>query len=254
MEYLLRSFGHTTLSATDGQAGVELAERELPDLILMDLQMPTLTGHEAVRRIKEIRSLRGVPVVAVTAFAMVGDRDKILAYGFDGYLAKPITPETFVSEVEAFVSTRGTPPVVHPTTPALRRGPAPDGPAVLVVDNSPANLELAVTLLESSGYRVLVAANVGDALERARLELPDLILSDVHMPGQSGYDLLRIVKQDDALKAIPVVFISSTVWRESERAHGLQQGADGFILRPVEPEGLAAELSRYLKKTKSKGA
>ena len=104
MQYLLQASGYTTLTATDGRQGVVAAQRESPDVILMDLQLPIMNGYEAARLVKEVPALRGVPIIAVTAFAMVGDRDKILARGFDGYIAKPITPERFVSEVEGFIA------------------------------------------------------------------------------------------------------------------------------------------------------
>jgi len=103
MEYLLRAFGHTTLAARDGEEGVAVAQRERPDIILMDPQMPKLDGFEAALQIRRLPELGDVPIVAVTASAMVGDRDKILARGFDGYIAKPLTPETFVTQVESFV-------------------------------------------------------------------------------------------------------------------------------------------------------
>jgi CheY-like chemotaxis protein len=104
MQYLLQAAGYTTLTATDGRQGIAVAQHESPDVILMDLQMPILNGYDAARQVKEIPALRGVPIIAVTAYAMVGDRDKILARGFDGYIAKPITPERFVSEVETFIA------------------------------------------------------------------------------------------------------------------------------------------------------
>ena len=104
MQYLLQASGYTTLTATDGRQGVAVAQRESPDVILMDLQLPIMNGYEAARLVKEVPALRGVPIIAVTAFAMVGDRDKILGRGFDGYIAKPITPERFVSEVEGFIA------------------------------------------------------------------------------------------------------------------------------------------------------
>jgi CheY-like chemotaxis protein len=103
MQYLLKASGYTTLTAADGREGVAVARGASPDIILMDLQMPVMNGYEAARQLKEVPELRGVPIIAVTAFAMVGDRDKILARGFDGYIAKPITPERFVSEVEGFI-------------------------------------------------------------------------------------------------------------------------------------------------------
>lgn len=103
MEYLLRAFGYTVLSAATGADGIESAMRDQPDLILMDLQLPKMTGFEAAAQIRAANPLRRVPIIAVTAFAMVGDRERVLAEGFDGYLSKPITPETFVDEIEAFL-------------------------------------------------------------------------------------------------------------------------------------------------------
>jgi CheY-like chemotaxis protein len=103
MGYLLRAFGHEVLTAHDGEEGLEVARRERPALIVCDVQLPGLSGYEVADRLKRDPALRAVPLVAVTALAMVGDRDKVLAAGFDGYIAKPIAPETFASQVEAFL-------------------------------------------------------------------------------------------------------------------------------------------------------
>ncbi|HWI17651.1 MAG TPA: response regulator [Vicinamibacterales bacterium] len=103
MEYLLRAFGYEVLTAHDGEHGIAMAARDLPDLILMDLQLPGISGFESAARIREASSATQVPIIAVTAFAMVGDRERVLAEGFDGYISKPITPETFVSEIEAYL-------------------------------------------------------------------------------------------------------------------------------------------------------
>lgn len=103
MEYLLRAFGHSVFTATNGDRGVALALQERPDLILMDLHMPEVGGFEALHRLRSDPAMRGTRIVAVTASAMAGERSKILAEGFDGYIAKPITPETFVSQVEHFL-------------------------------------------------------------------------------------------------------------------------------------------------------
>lgn len=103
MTYLLNAFGHTPISARDGEEGVETALRTHPDLILCDIALPTLDGYEVARRLKAESSVNGIPLIAVTASAMVGDRDKVIATGFDGYISKPITPETFVAEVESYL-------------------------------------------------------------------------------------------------------------------------------------------------------
>ncbi|HEY7642977.1 MAG TPA: response regulator [Steroidobacteraceae bacterium] len=100
MGFLLRAHGHTVLDALDGERGVQLARTHGPDLILCDIQLPRLDGYGVIRQLRSDAAWRPCPVLAVTAFAMVGDREKMLAAGFDGYLPKPIAPETFVREVE----------------------------------------------------------------------------------------------------------------------------------------------------------
>jgi two-component system cell cycle response regulator len=102
MDFLLGAFGHRALLAHDGEEGLEIARRQPVDLVLVDLQMPRMDGFELLRRLRAEPGWRA-PLIAVTALAMVGDREKILAAGFDGYVAKPIAPETFVAEVERFL-------------------------------------------------------------------------------------------------------------------------------------------------------
>lgn len=103
MSFLLEAHRHTVLSACDGNSGVAIARAERFDLILCDVQLPGLDGYGVVRELKADPAWRPAPVVAVTALAMVGDRDRMLAAGFDGYLPKPIEPEAFVAEVDAFL-------------------------------------------------------------------------------------------------------------------------------------------------------
>jgi CheY-like chemotaxis protein len=104
MQYLLKAFGYEPLAAASGAEAVRLAQEKRPDLILMDIQMPEMDGYEATEKIKGVPTLRECPVVAITAFAMVGDPKRILSSGFfDGYISKPIAPETFVAQVEAFL-------------------------------------------------------------------------------------------------------------------------------------------------------
>ena len=103
VEYLLKASGYTTLTARDGEEGVAAARKEHPDLIICDLQMPIMDGYEVLRELKKDPLLRSIPVVAVTALSMPGDRNNVLTAGFDGYLSKPIDPETFVRTVEGFL-------------------------------------------------------------------------------------------------------------------------------------------------------
>jgi len=101
--YLLRAFGHMPLAAASGRSGIDAAVREKPDLILCDLQLPDIDGYEVARQLRADPSLNGIRLVAVTAFAMPADRERVLASGFDGYIPKPIAPEQFVPQIETFL-------------------------------------------------------------------------------------------------------------------------------------------------------
>ncbi len=91
------------LTATDGAAGIELAERERPDLILMDLSLPGIDGWEATRRIKANEELRHIPIIALTAHAMTGDEEKARESGCDDYLSKPIDEDLLFEKLDGFL-------------------------------------------------------------------------------------------------------------------------------------------------------
>ena len=101
--YLLQARGHTVLCATDGAMGCQVAQTERPDLVLSDLGMPVVDGYEVVRRLRADPACGGLKIVALTAYSMPGDHARVLSSGFDGYLSKPIDPETFGQQVEAFL-------------------------------------------------------------------------------------------------------------------------------------------------------
>jgi two-component system cell cycle response regulator DivK len=100
---VLQFSGYEVIEATSGEDGVRLAKKERPDLILMDLQLPGIDGTEALRQIREDDG-DGVPVVAVTAFAMNEDRDRAYAAGFDGYVQKPISVRNLQQQVRDFLT------------------------------------------------------------------------------------------------------------------------------------------------------
>lgn len=108
MAYLLRAFGHEVATAGDGAQGLDAARRAPPDLMVIDIQMPVMNGFEFLAAVKAEPGLARIPAVGVTAFAMVGDRDQVMAAGFDGYLSKPIEATTFVGELEAYLAADDT--------------------------------------------------------------------------------------------------------------------------------------------------
>jgi two-component system cell cycle response regulator len=255
MAYLLNAFGYATLCADNGVTGIELAAKEQPELILCDIRLPGIDGYEIARRLKQDARLRAIPLIAITAFAMMEDRDRALAAGFKGYITKPIAPETFVSEVVALMSSEhrqnptGVPASENSIEPAHEAAGTPRvfRGTILVVDNLQSNLDLARSIFEPSGFRVLLAQDINSALTVAGQEKPDVILSDVNMPEGTGFDLASQVKRDPRLDAVPVVLISSTLSRDERGpVRAAAAGATKFLSRPIEPIVLLKEIQNCL--------
>jgi CheY-like chemotaxis protein len=102
-DYLLRAYGYKPLLASGGEEAIPIAVEQRPDLILLDVGMPGIDGYDVAVAIRQHPALQQTRVVAVTASAMVGDRERIAAAGFDGYIPKPINPETFIGQIERFL-------------------------------------------------------------------------------------------------------------------------------------------------------
>ena len=103
IRYLLERHGFEVIEASDGTGGVALATQEKPDLIIMDIQLPDIDGLEATKRIRASEADGQIPIIALTSFAMPGDRKKVLEAGCNGYIAKPIDVESFIAEIGKYM-------------------------------------------------------------------------------------------------------------------------------------------------------
>ena len=103
MKFLLQKNDYTIFGAEDGYKGIELALKLIPDAILLDIQLPGISGYEVAARLKELRELDQTPIIVVTSYAMEGDRENAFKAGADGYIEKPIDPDTFVSTVKKYI-------------------------------------------------------------------------------------------------------------------------------------------------------
>ena len=103
VEVVLRKYGYEVLKALDGEQAIEMAIREKPDLILMDIQLPKLSGYDATKTLKSRKDTESIPVIALTAKAMAGDSEKALAVGCDGYISKPLDTRELPKKVQSFL-------------------------------------------------------------------------------------------------------------------------------------------------------
>ena len=265
VRYLVAAFGHEPLLARNGLEGLQIAANESPDLILCDIQLPDLDGLEVARRLQADPQLARIPRVAVTALAMVGDRERILAAGFDGYVAKPIAPESFLDDNSRYLahSSRSRAAAPEARRPARTSAPPPDSlpPArppgtskgsILVVDDSSSNRNLTRTILEAAGYRVSEARGLHEARNAFTSQF-DLIVSDFHMPGGNGIELLETLQQDARTRSIPFAFLTSSMLYDQDRSLAIARGAAAFIPRPIESNELVRQLETCMQRMPKNG-
>ena len=103
ISFILKAAGYAVIEAVTGEEGVETAIREHPDLVLMDIQLPGIDGYETTRRIRASPGGTKIPIIALTSYAMTGDRERALAAGCTGYVEKPINPDTIMDEIQKFL-------------------------------------------------------------------------------------------------------------------------------------------------------
>lgn len=101
VKFILEKNDYQVHAAMDGQTGIDMADQLKPDLILLDIQLPVMDGYTVAKKLRANSNIPGIPIVAVTSHAMVGDREKAMAAGCNGYIEKPINPDTFMAEVES---------------------------------------------------------------------------------------------------------------------------------------------------------
>jgi two-component system cell cycle response regulator len=248
MLYLMRAVGHEVVGFQKPAQGLAEAVKGGFDLVLSDIRMPDIDGYQIAYRLKAEPAAKSTPVIAVTALAMPGDRERIMVGGFDGYISKPIEPRTFVASVDRFLPAglRSSIPAAHGTMPTQPRLPTRVGRTVLAIDDAQLNLDLLREMLEPVGYRVLEARGKQSAVQHLKAARPDLVLCDVHMPGDDGFAIIRYFKDDAALRDIPFIFLSSTAWSARDKKRGLDLGALHFIMRPIDPQRLLKILHEAL--------
>ena len=190
----LQRKGHTVLTAGDGERAVELAKAESPDLVLMDLNLPVLDGWSATRRIKDGPATCRIPVIALTAHAMSGDRQKALSAGCDDYDTKPVELSRLLGKIEKLLGGKlcevgarlVSPSVAEPRATQVSPLPSPaeetkTAGRILVVDDTPANRDMLMRRLGRHGFCVR-SAEEGEAALRllSKANEPfDLVLLDV---------------------------------------------------------------------------
>ena len=237
--------GYEVAIARDGFEAVDRALHVRPDVIIMDLAMPGLDGFETTQRLKALEATRNIPVIALTAHGEL-PREWALTAGCAAYLKKPCYPHDLATEIS----------VVLDKAPAYRPEPLPFRPApehshVLVVDGSVGDRELFAEYLEYRGCVVSVSLSVAAALSDAQRLQPEVIVLDLDVPRQGGWEILRSLRRDPVTRGIPVVGLTR------QATDGRREDARGLgavlLTKPCEPDALLLAVSKAAAAGRARG-
>ncbi|WP_300675158.1 response regulator [Desulfoluna sp.] len=254
---LLQIGGYKIIEAQTAEAGLELAREHAPDLILMDIQLPGMDGLSATRQIQTEPKIKEIPVLALTAYAMKGDEQKVLDAGCVGYVSKPINTRAFLSTLLTYLPT--DPGKRNPAPPDLQTEPVsmdihPDifyASRILIVDDDPLNVKLLKAKLSEKTFVTSEAFNGLECLDKAKSEHPDLILLDLMMPGLDGFEVTRRLKKDPQTREIPIIHVTALDSSEN-KARAMDAGADEFLNKPINTVELLTRIRSLLRLNKYK--
>jgi len=228
---LLELEGHDVIRCIDAEHAREVLIQQQPILILMDVALPGMDGLELTRILKSDPTTKDIIIVALTAYAMKNDKDKVLDAGCDGYITKPIDTRQFIQQVGEYLK------------PITKKTQAFN---ILLVDDNPTSLKLIKAVYETEGYHTMTASNGLEALNILSSQHADLIVTDVLMPEMDGYYKLR---SNELLKDIPIIVYTATYTSLSDEAVAKEMGADLFIRKPAPTKLLISSAKEILANT-----
>jgi two-component system, cell cycle response regulator len=261
----LEQKGYALIPAESGERCLELAAADPPDLILMDIGLPGIDGHETTRRLKAAPATAGIPVIALSAHAQASDRDMSLAAGCVEFESKPVQLPSLLAKIEAALKAVPPPSIddsdvfsapFPPPSDASKTAVLPAVPAgvvpltrkrILVVEDTDVNRVLLRRRLEKQGFDVTEAADGRVALDLVRRSTFDLVLLDIMMPEVGGYEVLERLKADPDTAALPVIMISA-IDEMASVVRCIEAGAEDYLTKPYDTVLLQARINACLDK------
>ena len=260
LEAMLTSSGYEVFLAGGGEEGLRLARERKPDLIILDLMMPGISGFEVCARVKTDPQTGGIPVLFVTALNQISDKERAQAAGGDDFLTKPFQRAELLTRVEALLKVRHlnrdldralaylhelevARHAQQPRKAAVPTPPAPGAGTILVVDDELLARRLFADVLREAGYVTHEAENGQRALEIARQEAIDVVLLDIMMPGMSGLEVLA--KLGELTPDSPVIIATANPTSDNAIA-ALRLGAFDFIVKGFKNEVMLTTVARAM--------
>ena len=248
---ILEAEGYRVQVAHNGQEALDQIEQALPVGIILDLMMPKVDGFQALQEIRGNERTAHLPVIILTAKHVTKKELSFLKSNHIHQLIQKgdINKNELLATVAAMVA---PPPEKKSPPPRRRRRPArPGKPVVLVVEDNPDNMLTLRTLL-GDRFQVVEAEDGRTGVELARSRLPDLILTDIALPGLDGIQALREIRDVEALQDIPVIAVTASAMK-GDREEILAHGFDGYLSKPLDHDALMDLLREFLEENENPG-
>ncbi|WP_306606466.1 hybrid sensor histidine kinase/response regulator [Azonexus sp.] len=248
-EALLVSLGYhprLVASAEEGLAELQRSADSTPfDLLLMDWRMPGMDGFEAARRIRQSPDVVQPRIVMVTAYGNEAVQQRVLQYGLDGYLTKPVSASSLLDTFTNIFGNASTPASIVETGDESTGWVSPiRGMRILLAEDNEINQQVTLELLvEIAGAEVVIAGDGLEVLTKLRAESFDVVLMDCQMPVMSGYEATRRIREEISAD-IPIIAITANAM-STDREKCLAAGMNDYISKPFDPEVLFSMLARW---------
>lgn len=230
---ILELRGYIVMEANNGLSAIRIINEHVPDLIFMDMNLPGIDGVTLTRLIKTSSKTDNIPVIALTASAMKGDKNRFLQAGCDDYISKPFHVKDILD-------------VIHKYAKAEEQKTIPHQPIILIADDKAENIELISAILAPMGYGIIKAVNGVEAIEKIRTLHPDIALVNVMMPELNGIEVCKNIKSDELYASIPIIIITALDDTES-KIRALSVSADEFLTKPIDKYELIVRINNLLK-------
>jgi CheY-like chemotaxis protein len=214
---------------------LDLLKERVPSFVLLDIQMPHMSGWETYDQIRKMPNLGALPLIALTAHAMTGDREKALTYGFNGYIPKPINALTLVDDIEAILS--------HKSFPARKLD-------IVLIDDDPEIHRVLTIITSHLEHRLACFPDAEQAFHYLREQIgkPDIIIIDIFMPGMDGYRTLEVLRRDKLAPDAKLVAMTS-YYNDDTKQKVLDWGFHYYLPKPINPLTLGRTLDEFVQGT-----
>jgi CheY-like chemotaxis protein len=236
----LSELGTQTSVIDQGSLAVQKAMELLPDVIILDILLPDMSGWKVIRTLKAEPQTRDVPILVVS---VLDERERDVAAEAAAYLVKPISRAQLYGALFSILPRGQQEQAAHTIARSLEETHA-NMPLVLLVEDNEDNVEMLSQYLRAKQYRCDVARNGIDAIKQARALHPHLILMDIQMPGMDGLEATRRIRGDHELAGVPIIALTALAM-PGDRERCLEAGANDYISKPISLKHLLYLIETY---------